>query len=285
MFSFMYSILLEKAASELEIIPGEEFRAAYEVAKQINASVVLGDRPVEVTLKRMWMGLTMFEKFRLVLQLLFSGINMPSAPELRALMENMRKKTDLITEAVEDLGRSFPWIVESLINERDQYMVITLRQALMMSPGSVVAVVGAGHIPGITRTWERQQQEMRQLAANLELGTETETSSSMSIMQLLAYPGDQNAYTLVELRQHVTKTLRARPPPPPMPVHKRWLTQQLQQRPVMVGVAFLIGIGAIGSIVLLASSNRKSSPETGSGSDKGTAWSLTTSFLRRSRPG
>ena len=67
-------------------------------------------------------------KFRLAFDLVFTGISMPSAKELREQLEKMRKQTDLVTEAVQDLGRSFPWIVESLINERDQYMVYGLRQ-------------------------------------------------------------------------------------------------------------------------------------------------------------
>ena len=90
--------------------------------------VALGDRPVEVTLQRVWMGLTLYQKALLVTQLLFSGINMPSAAELRHLLEDLRKKTDLLTEAVQELGKSFPWIVESLIDERDMYMVLSMRQ-------------------------------------------------------------------------------------------------------------------------------------------------------------
>ena len=38
LFSFAYSILLEQAAKELEIIPGEEFRVAYECALKVNTS-------------------------------------------------------------------------------------------------------------------------------------------------------------------------------------------------------------------------------------------------------
>ena len=89
---------------------------------------MLGDRPVDITIKRVWQGLTFLEKTRLILQLLVTGITMPSAKELRNMVENLRKQTDLVSEAVFELGKSFPWIVESLIDERDQYMVIGLRE-------------------------------------------------------------------------------------------------------------------------------------------------------------
>ena len=95
---------------------------------QIKALVILGDRPLNITLKRLWLGLTLFQKISLVFQLLVCGITLPTAAELREMMEKLRKKTDLLTEAVQELGQKFPWIVESLIDERDMYMVMGLRE-------------------------------------------------------------------------------------------------------------------------------------------------------------
>lgn len=37
-------------ASQLEVFPGTEFRVAYEEAIKYGGKVILGDRPVEVTL-------------------------------------------------------------------------------------------------------------------------------------------------------------------------------------------------------------------------------------------
>eukprot|EP01041_Mallomonas_annulata_P006255 gene6255-12662_t len=199
LFSFTYTIMLERAAKELEIIPGEEFRVAYETALDVGATVILGDRPVDVTLKRVWLGLTSFQKVNLVLQLVFSGVNMPSAEELKRMLETLRKKTDLITEAVHDLGKSFPWIVESLIDERDQYMVIGLREALTLYPGDIVAVIGAGHIPGIVRHWDS-------LWPSREAAEATLTG-------LLTYPGyNGNGMTSPK---YVSTTLKKRAETPP----------------------------------------------------------------------
>ena len=49
------------------------------------------------------------------------------------------------------MGDSVPDIKKRLIDERDLYMVEKIRQA----PGKeVVAVVGAGHVPGMIANWE-----------------------------------------------------------------------------------------------------------------------------------
>lgn len=51
-----------------------------------------------------------------------------------------------------EIGKSFPEIRRILIDERDQYLAHMIRSA----PGKkIVAVVGAGHVPGIQSYWER----------------------------------------------------------------------------------------------------------------------------------
>lgn len=46
LFEVLYSWMLERFGSELEVAPGEEFRVAYEEARKLGALVILGDRPV-----------------------------------------------------------------------------------------------------------------------------------------------------------------------------------------------------------------------------------------------
>jgi pheromone shutdown protein TraB len=36
------------------VAPGEEFRAAFSAARQVGCTVVLGDRPISITLSRTW---------------------------------------------------------------------------------------------------------------------------------------------------------------------------------------------------------------------------------------
>ena len=46
----------------MESNPGAEMRQAIESAEKINATIVLADRNVEITLRRTWTGLSFWEK-------------------------------------------------------------------------------------------------------------------------------------------------------------------------------------------------------------------------------
>ncbi|MBW1887885.1 MAG: TraB family protein, partial [Deltaproteobacteria bacterium] len=61
------------------------------------------------------------------------------------------KKQDVLESLLSEIGKSLPEIKRILIDERDQYLAYKIRTA----PGEkIVAVVGAGHVPGIQKYWE-----------------------------------------------------------------------------------------------------------------------------------
>lgn len=64
------------------------------------------------------------------------------------------EKTDEITYMIQTLSKTFPTLLETLVQERDQYMVASLRSVARQST-SVVAVVGRGHLAGIAANWEQ----------------------------------------------------------------------------------------------------------------------------------
>jgi pheromone shutdown-related protein TraB len=61
------------------------------------------------------------------------------------------KKKDVLETLLSEIGESFPAIQRILIDERDQYLTHKIRTA---PGGKIVAVVGAGHVPGIQRYWK-----------------------------------------------------------------------------------------------------------------------------------
>ena len=65
--------------------PGEEFRAAARAADRVGAQVVLGDRPIEVTLGRAWEALPGGKRGRLVSELLRAGLTSKTF-EVRGLL-------------------------------------------------------------------------------------------------------------------------------------------------------------------------------------------------------
>lgn len=72
-------------------------------------------------------GLSFWEKLRLAGHLLVSGVSMPKGKALNSLLDEMQQQTDLVTAAIQEMGESFPWLVEALIDERDRYMAARLK--------------------------------------------------------------------------------------------------------------------------------------------------------------
>uniref|UniRef100_A0A7S0RN77 TraB domain-containing protein n=1 Tax=Pyramimonas obovata TaxID=1411642 RepID=A0A7S0RN77_9CHLO len=154
LWGILYSWTLAQLGSKMEVMPGEEFRVAYEAAADLGAHVVLGDRPVQVTLKRTWAALTVREKVKFLWEVIALGSFSMSAEDLKKMVEEL-KDTDMITQAIKELGQEFPSLVRPLITERDLYLVHSLRQ-VAANYQVVVGVVGAGHCPGIRDNWTEE---------------------------------------------------------------------------------------------------------------------------------
>ncbi|KAI3429519.1 hypothetical protein D9Q98_005608 [Chlorella vulgaris] len=153
-FQGIYSWMLAKVGSHLDVMPGEEFRVALREAHAIGAQVVLGDRLLSITLARVWAALGMWEKVKLTGSLLWTGLSLLDSEEMRLEIEKM-KETDALTEAIREFGKEFPSLILPLLTERDQYMTFMLRK-LASRAHTVVAVVGAGHLQGIRDHWEKE---------------------------------------------------------------------------------------------------------------------------------
>lgn len=62
----LLAIFSSKLSSDINRPFGDEFRAARKISEEIGAQIVLGDRPIEITLERAWNSLTWTEKLSLV---------------------------------------------------------------------------------------------------------------------------------------------------------------------------------------------------------------------------
>jgi len=63
------------------------------------------------------------------------------------------KQEDMLQSLLAEVEKSLPVLRSILIDERDQY----LAQKIKNAPGDkIVAVVGAGHVPGIKTYWEKE---------------------------------------------------------------------------------------------------------------------------------
>lgn len=147
--NLMLSSFQRRLAEKFDIKPGQEMIQAVESAKAVGAAVHLADRDIHVTLSRTWRSMGLWSKLKLVFQLILSLVETDDITEDQ--IESMKEK-DVLESVLAELGQSIPMLKKTLIDERDLY----LSQKIMAAPGKrVVAVVGAGHVPGILKNWGR----------------------------------------------------------------------------------------------------------------------------------
>lgn len=128
--------------------PGAEMMRAIEVADEIGAEVMLIDRDVGITLRRGFGAMGFFQRLRLFWNV-WSEVLTPTKSDGTTDVDAMLE-TDAITAMTEEFAAFAPEIKNSLIDERDAYMATHIHEQHQRA-GSVVAVVGAGHLPGIER--------------------------------------------------------------------------------------------------------------------------------------
>lgn len=143
LINLVLSSYQKRLAKQFGIKPGQEMIQGIESAKEIGATLCLADRDIQITMRRLWRGVGLWGKIKLFFQLLFSIFANEEITEEE--LEKM-KSEDMLTSSLNELAKSFPQFKAIIIDERDRYLAQKIKQA----PGhKIVAVLGAGHIPGI----------------------------------------------------------------------------------------------------------------------------------------
>ena len=140
----------KRLGAQLGVKPGAEMLAAAQASERVNAELLLADRDVKITLQRTWRGMPFWGRMKVLSQLLASLFIREeiSKEEIEKL-----KESDALSEAMQMLADQSPEMKRILIDERDQFMAEKIRQ----SKGKrIVAVVGAGHVRGLTAELERE---------------------------------------------------------------------------------------------------------------------------------
>ncbi len=140
-----------RIAQKLDVRPGEEMIRAIEAADEIGAEVHLADRDIRVTLLRTWRSLGLWDRLRVLFQMILAVVG--GLDEIDESEIERMKQEDILQMLLADVGKSFPSLKRILIDERDRYLAHRIKTA----PGKkIVAVVGAGHVPGILANWESE---------------------------------------------------------------------------------------------------------------------------------
>jgi pheromone shutdown protein TraB len=144
---------------------GAEFAAARAAAEACGATLVLGDRPVEITLRRALAAASGAERAR-ALRLL-APLLLPRAPgapppqELAALtpaaLDALLPDADAVSALFARFAADFPSLAAPLVHERDAYLAWSLcRSKAVCGAAGVLGVVGAGHLRGVA--WALQHE-------------------------------------------------------------------------------------------------------------------------------
>ncbi len=158
LMNMMISSFQNRVAKQLDIKPGQEMIQGIESAKETGAELVLADRNIQTTFSRIWRNIGLSGRAKLMMSIFYSIFNKEEISEEE--LEKM-KSQDMLNSVLEEFTKEFPRLKKPLIDERDQYLAQKIKEA----PGDkVVAVLGAAHVPGITKEIY-QENDLKKLSA------------------------------------------------------------------------------------------------------------------------
>ncbi|KZX16967.1 TraB/GumN family protein [Methanobrevibacter filiformis] len=132
-----------KIGDDLDVKPGSEMIAAIKAAQEVGSRIALIDRNINITLQRALNKMSWWEKAKFMFSAIFSLFASGDEVDVEDL-----KKQDVMEEAMKYFEDASPKAFEVLVKERDAYLA---QEILEIPEDHVIAVVGAGHGPGITR--------------------------------------------------------------------------------------------------------------------------------------
>ena len=166
--NLVLSSFQKRMGANVGVKPGDEMRAGIEAAKELNIPCEMVDRPIQTTLRRAWAKNSGYGKIKLLSALLASAASKEevSGDEI----ENLKNKSEM-DGMMNELAQFMPGVKEVLIDERDFYLAAHIWEAVQKDERkSVIAVLGAGHLPGV-------QAHLEKIAAGAENTDTTEISS------------------------------------------------------------------------------------------------------------
>ena len=139
------SYFQSKIGEDVDVKPGSEMIGAIEAAEDLEIPIALIDREINTTLQRALNKMGFVEKLKFAFSLLTSIFSSDEEDEID--IEEL-KNPDNLDELMEFFKDESPKVYEVLVQERDAYLAGNL---LRIPQDHVIAVVGAGHKPGINR--------------------------------------------------------------------------------------------------------------------------------------
>ncbi len=140
--NLVLSSFQKKLGADLGVKPGDEMKAAINVADELGIKAEMVDRPVHTTLKRAWAKSGFIGRNKLLATLLGAAFSNEKIDEEE--IENLKNQSAM-DNMMKEMSDYLPSVKEVLIDERDRF----LASKIWDSTGKkTLAVLGAGHLPG-----------------------------------------------------------------------------------------------------------------------------------------
>ena len=163
LFAKVLNYFQERIGKQTGMMPGEEMLAAVQKAEEVEAEVSLIDRDISLTLQRLLDKMSVWDKLKIAIQLLFSFFY--KGEELKYEDLNEEEMIDKLIEALRETSEP---AYEVLIEERNVYMAERISELLSSRNGKIVCVVGAGHLRGLEEEIDRRWDESADVWSDLE---------------------------------------------------------------------------------------------------------------------
>ncbi|MGB4564050.1 MAG: TraB/GumN family protein [Dethiobacteria bacterium] len=150
LINLVLSSYQKRLAKQFNINPGQEMIQGIQSAREIGAELVLADRDIRVTFSRIWRGLSLWNKLKLLFSIVVSIFSDETITEEE--LEKL-KSQDILDAVLSEFTSAFPQLRVPLLDERDQYLAQKIKEA----PGrKIVAVLGAAHVAGVKKEINRE---------------------------------------------------------------------------------------------------------------------------------
>ena len=141
----LLSYFQSKVGQDVDVKPGAEMVGAIEACEDLEIPIALIDRDISVTLQRALNKMGFKEKAKFLYGLIAAALGFGDEEEVD--IEELKNPENL-DDLMEMFKDEAPSVYETLVHERDAYLAGSI---MRIPQDRVIAVVGAGHQPGIEK--------------------------------------------------------------------------------------------------------------------------------------
>lgn len=143
----------QRMAEQFDIKPGAEMRAAIDQSSAAKLPIILVDREIGTTLKRVYRNVPWWQRFNIIGGLFGSIV---SRQEISEEEIEKLKEGDILESTFAQFAEEAEFVYMPLVDERDQYMSARLLVELEQSEyKNILVVIGAGHMKGMKNYLEQ----------------------------------------------------------------------------------------------------------------------------------